>query len=193
MEDKTITVPSSTHEMTLDQLALLIKGDIKSLLGLTQEELEHADLDDVQKLIDAWQSVKMETAAASDVICVDGRPYLLLSQLHERSVLEMLMLENALVTEDLPMLLALHTRPAVKKLVFLSKIRREGATIKRLWKVARSGPKYLPLPFVESECRERADEFRKHMTAAQALYVSSFFAMMGYELTTSALRTEAGL
>lgn len=190
MEDKTITVPESTHEMTLDQLTKLLKGDIKSLLGMTDEEIEHADLDDLQKVIDAWQDVAMETAAHEDVLTVDGKPYLLLSRLHERTVLEVMMLENALEQEDLPMLVALHTRPAVSKLDFLSKIRREGASVKKLWKVALHGPKFLPLPFVESECRDRADTFRQHMTAAQALYVSTYFALMGFELAKAGLRTE---
>ena len=170
--------------MTLGQLERLLIGDFKSLIGLSEEEMEIADLEDIQKVAEAWSRVELKSAKNNydGSFVVDGIVYAMLTDLHEPTVAEVLLREKAFASDDIALLIALFSRPVMPKLLYMKKEKDKGTSYESMLKVARLPQPFMPAGFNESRTLQRAEMFRQKMSASRALLIASFYSTLSEKL-----------
>ena len=181
--DKIVRVPANADEMTLQQLMNLLGGNVQGLLEMSDEELENADLDDLQQVIDAWNKIPLMPTAPFDTITGYDQRFVLKSILQDWKVGERMVFDEALKEplKNLHILIALHTRPALTKYQAITSMKKQGATMKQMFRVATNGEKWLPKAFDKKELHDRAELFLQTMTAGQALYICTYFTILAGE------------
>jgi hypothetical protein len=183
-EDKTITIPSNSDEMSVQQLIYLVTGNVQALLGLSDEELDHVDLDDLERAMEIWNKIELHPATYSEPLVVGGRKFVLNTLLHDWTVGEKIELEDAMKNpeKNLHLLIALHTRPAETKMEMLNRLGRNKEPMRKMVRAARTKQKWFPAPYTKAELHERAEFFLQNMTGSQALMISTMFAALGIEM-----------
>lgn len=164
----TVTVPSSTEEMTLRQLEQLLRGDLLAVLGIGEEALD-ADLDDLQGAIDALSRARIVRAPFTGELEIDSVRYAAVRNHAMMSVAEFEAAERAREAGDIALLCAIYVRPRVTR---LDALRNAGLS----WELVRGGWDLDRVePYSEEGARARAELFRDRLTGSAALGIWHFY------------------